>query len=426
MTDVASRATRDSDQLKAVLHLFNSSSRLIRFFPGGRVVGSRLRGLQLAGGMAKFLLLALQRRNAAIIHGPHLAYSAGIVEITNEETAAKAAKLFFSGNPFLPIAISKAEFACVFDQLGLDRGKALHVFLNRNHHVAIFGERRGSPCMVHFAGDDYGERGVQRHALGLEGACTALGAILGNMLPKILIDETKRGRGLLIQQRISGQPIAAEQLSPLEMESFLREALRPLREMNLTRFETYIDVSFIDAEFRKVLDHVPYGHSEITSAIEIVLWWCSKRQIRAVPVHGDYTPGNLLFSADHHLVGVIDWEWFWLNGCPGLDALQILFTAEAHLQKQTVFAVIAAFLKERRISSSLSTFLPIIGRMYGLSNDDLWHVAVLLWLRLLWMGCVVTIPNSTAWFERAITTPAAAIPSASDRAGTALADRPAF
>ena len=83
-----------------------------------------------------------------------------------------------------------------------------------------------------------------------------------------------------------------------------------------------------------------------------------------------------------------------------------------HCKRGALIKALADFIEKRTIDASLSRQLQIVEVTYGMSRDDLWHIAIMIWLRVLWMGCVETCPPTPEWLDDAVVTPARAIAEA--------------
>jgi hypothetical protein len=167
---------------------------------------------------------------------------------------------------------------------------------------------------------------------------------------------------------------------------------------------------FIDGGLLELIEVLPEYRRYLEPPLELVQKWIAARKPQRVPTHGDYAPRNLLFAEDYsRVVGIIDWEWFSACGIAGFDALKFLLELHASYWNRSMFQILSDFLRGRRVHNFPVNATRVVGHTYELVPDDLWHLGVLIWLHLLWTGCVVTKPVSRRWLDDAVMVPAQAI-----------------
>jgi len=89
--------------------------------------------------------------------------------------------------------------------------------------------------------------------------------------------------------------------------------------------------------------------------------------------------------------------------------LQLILEIQALRRGTTLINALAEFLGRDFSDGFLALHTEYLCNAYDMRPTDLWHVGVLIWLRVLWTGCVVTAPVTQQCLENAITVPAAAI-----------------
>jgi hypothetical protein len=367
---------------------------------------------QVAFTAAQLLALPFGGRSAAAIHGARLAYQNGWVQITLHPRWRVLADALVHLQPVVVVPLPDGEDSAFFTRTGLDPDRPLASFINQNGHPVIRGTRHGLPCVIHYGRAPASRASVRRHTRGLADALTVLGPALPGLLPSVYLEHDGADCALVIQQELSGKPAPVVELSEQQLDQVTRAALVPLQAVHraaVASSDTF-DTRFIDEEMAELLAALPEYRDCIEPALTVLRRWISQRPLPCVPAHADYAPRNLLFDAAlAQVVGIVDWEWFWGRGCAGFDALQLVLEVHAAHQQRTLTSVLAAFLGGSANDPFLATHLAAVREMFGLSPDDLWHIAILIWLRVLWMGCVETDPSTAQWLEDAVTKPARAI-----------------
>jgi hypothetical protein len=315
--------------------------------------------------------------------------------------------------PFVLVPMSRDSFSSVFERLCIDREPALRSHLSEYSHLAFRGRRAGMPCIVHLGLTKASQENVSRHLQGLSRAHTAIGSVLGDILPKILVADVTAEMCLLVEHEVFGETLKGP-VSPCKLSDIMHAAMEPLTKIQQTSRrssgEYYADL--IMRELSLLEKAIPEYNSQIRSGLARLQEWIVSRDIVTVPTHGDYAPRNLFFLEDYSAVsGILDWEWYWNEGPIGFDAIKFMLEVQVIQEGKTIFQILADFLSEPE-GAKFAALRAAAGGCLPTSVSDLWHIALLIWLRILWMGVAVTEPVSPEWLRNAVMLPAIAMESA--------------
>ncbi len=381
-------------------------------YPGGRRVTKRIRVAQLAYGWARLLGYRLRGESCAIVEGSGLAYTAGWVTAGVAEGWRKAARSTSRLEPFIPVACRRAAFADVFRTIGIDPAAELSALPHENGHLVFRGRKGGVPCIVHYGRDPRSRATVMRHAHGLKAARDRLGDTLPGLLPELLAFENTPPAVRFVEQDLSGVAPPIASLSVADLDRMTRAALEPpyrAYQRFFPRRRLSAASSVLD-DLGQLIDALPQYGAHLLPSLAALKNWSGLGRLTGVPSHGDYAPRNVLFSEDYsRAVGIYDWEWFWDDGVAGFDALKMTLEIRAERERKTLIPVLAAFLRGQGLDDAVSRDVRLVGELFDLPVADLWHIGLLIWLRILWIACVVQEPDSPAWLEQAVRLPAQAV-----------------
>ena len=403
-----------SDALEELVHLISPGSTVPRrLFPGGRFVTRTIRLSQLVYGCIQLLMLVLNRKSVAMIHGQELAFLNGWIDVTVESTAQTTWASISRLQPFLAVSASSKAFSEVATAIGIDPDISLKSLPSQSGHVIFSGCRNGLPCIVHYGSASASRAAVTRHSNGLSEAHIKFDRALPGLLPKIHLAKDDGMIAVLVQEKLAGiQPTIAS-FSEIQLAEITEASLNPPYALyrhasSQQEFDGNAALRDLSQLTGALTRHDLYQC--IVPAIRSLKTWFSERRLQAVPAHGDYAPRNLLLDQRcSRVVGIIDWEWFWEGGVAGYDALQLILEIQALRRRTTLINALAEFLGRDFSDGFLALHTEYLCKAYDMRPTDLWHVGVLIWVRVLWTGCVVTAPVTQQWLENAITVPAAAI-----------------
>jgi hypothetical protein len=409
--DPAASGFMQHDALWELARLFDPQPSIpVRLYCGTPHIGKSARLAQILFGAARLVELALRRKTVAIIHGPGLPYRSGWVDITSEHVWQSAARSALRLQPCVPLAVA-ANAAEHLTRLGLDPA-GLRALLSHNDHLVFKARHNGRPCVVHYGASADCRDTVVRHANGLSGARADLGATIGAMLPTIGRSVADARCAICIQQMLDGVAAPARFADSESVAPFVQACMIPLTQIWQTHAAQgqWFGRHFIDMELGRLPGVLPEYQVLLKRAVAQLGAWASAGRRPAVPTHGDYAPRNLLFEPGYARVcGIIDWEWYWNDGIIGFDPLKLLLEIEAMQQGTTIINTLADALRTRCASPFLQHHLGSLVAAHHITTEDIWHIVLLIWLRILWMGCVVTRPVSRAWLDNAVQAPMQAI-----------------
>lgn len=408
----SSKSRGSSSVRELVAFLDPHTSVPARLYPGGRRVTAITRIAQIAFGWVRFLALVLNRRPMAIIHGHALAYTRGWVQISTQHPWQLAITSAIKPDPFLPVRMSPDHARMTFDRIGIDSSPTLLAYPHENNHIVFRGHRHGRACIVHYGSSPSSIETVKRHATGLRSAHITLGAVLPGLIPEILHYNESNESILLIEQQIPGMSPLLDSQSESQLLMILTAGLKPLQQIyfHSSKMDYMSTKTFIDSELHRLNDILPKYRHYIMPALRSLQTWATDRKIPSVPTHGDYAPRNLFFNSDLSQVkGIIDWEWFCACGPVGFDALKFLLEMQAASEGVDLFWTLHRFIQFRTLTGPWAFGISLLCDSFSLSKRDLWHIAILIWLHVLWVGCVVTDPDNEQWIRNAFSFPANAI-----------------
>jgi aminoglycoside phosphotransferase (APT) family kinase protein len=141
-------------------------------------------------------------------------------------------------------------------------------------------------------------------------------------------------------------------------------------------------------------------------ALQSLQHWAGRRDLAAVLVHGDYWLGNVLFNNSQQVTGIIDWERCRKTGCPGLDAIHLVMASYSVWRAQPLPAVLEQIWTQRWESRFLVDQIAGVQKLFGLSGQDLPHLAVLLWLSYIRSTVMSTGEPLREWLWQNVEHPA--------------------
>jgi hypothetical protein len=408
------RAFAASDALEELVRLISPGSTVPRrLFPGGQFVTRTIRLSQLVLGCVQLLMLVLKCKSVAMIHGQGLAFLNGWIDVTVGSTARTAWASISRLQPFLAVSASSKAFFEIAIGIGIDPDISLKSLPSQSGHVIFSGRRNGLQCIVHYGSASASRAAVTRHTIGLSEAHIMFGRDLPGLLPKIYSAKDDGKIAILVQEKLAGSEPTIAFCSDMQLARITEASLNPPYALyqhasSRREFDGNAALRELSQLAGALTRHELYQC--IVPAIRFLRTWFSGRRLQAVPAHGDYAPRNLLLDQGcSRVVGIIDWEWFWEGGVVGYDALQLILEIHALRRRTTLINALAEFLGRDFSDGFLSRHAEYLCKAYDMRPTDLWHVGVLIWLRVLWTGCVVTAPVTQQWLENAITVPAAAI-----------------
>jgi aminoglycoside phosphotransferase (APT) family kinase protein len=232
---------------------------------------------------------------------------------------------------------------------------------------------------VHVVGD---AQRLERYVHSADRARRQLAPVgMDHLVPAMLEQRAVLDFRMLVQQRLLGQIVRPSELSGDELERHLQAAIRPLQALAAGSRVTSegADEMLFKSELER-LGADPQFARAVRAPLVALRGWPGRRHYPAVLAHGDYCFPNLLFKpGSPQLAGVIDWERSRPLACVGFDALYLVafaFSAWRGTSPMQVLCMVWDDLCE----PTLERLLANVGRAIGLSNEDLRHVALLIWL----------------------------------------------
>ncbi|HEX4078388.1 MAG TPA: phosphotransferase [Rhizomicrobium sp.] len=384
-----------------------------RLYPGGAKVTWFVRIAQIAFGWSQLAALRMQRRSIAVIYGSKLAYSSGWVTATMDRINHVALLCLQQGQPFVPVPMSGAHFVSVFERLGIDYRSSLLSYLSDHSHLAFRGYRADVPSIVHFGLTKESQGNVKRHLSGLSRAHASIGSVIGGIIPRVLFSNELTGNSVLVEDELRGATLEGP-LSRPDIAEIVRVAMAPLQAIQRMSSKPAGD-DYAESMLRELSlleKAVPNYCTPIRCGLARLKEWMKSQIIQTVPTHGDYAPRNVFFSEKFSAVrGIVDWEWYWEDGPVGFDAVKFLLEVEAIQERTSIIRILAQFLEVPETVNCAAAEALICDKISSSSVSYLWHIGLLVWLRILWMGVVVTKPVSDEWLRDAVLLPALAAES---------------
>lgn len=365
----------------------------------------RDRLVQVLYGVWQLLWSFRAPRHRVLVVGKGLLYLSGEVILTSHGVTRKAVRTLAAGQPILMLR-SKSDSGLreLCAAITIDEVESLRTIFSTNPVSVFFARRAGTPLVVHAALRNTGG-GVSSQLADLQLARDLVPSAMRAIMPMVVERVTTVNADVLIQTHLSGESRLGRDTSERELQQNMLTALAPLRTLyqDGRRAQVAPDQAHIDNALPALLRRWPHHAPELSASISALRNW-SRHHLPSVLVHGDYWLGNILFDGEPpQITGILDWDCVRPNGCPGYDALHLVFATLA-MQRQHLAARYLEQVWTKKWSSDLvPRMLGEIQRTFHLAPLDVEYLAALLWLTLLWQRNVQRDAN---WQEDMIQRPA--------------------
>jgi Phosphotransferase enzyme family len=299
-----------------------------------------------------------------------------------------------------------------WSSIGLDQSDSIECVLSDIDAVIFVGSRKGVLAVSHFGWGKIGMNAVSRHHEGLKSAQHALGGNAAQFCPGILTMSQSTHKSLLVQTCLDG--MTANEFSSTDEKFVLM--LRTATLFRGTQFANQptskkAEEKFINETLRELVERLPLRHKGLVSKIisELMKWYTSA-QIPGEHIHGDYWLNNIMVNRESgQIIGLIDWEWASAVGFPLQDELHLFFMSTAMRTKTHIGLLLPEIWKKPGEVRVDIGEIRNSAHERGLSESDLAYIAIVLWLKYLWQGHVLTYSGGDAWLDKMIEAPAMAI-----------------
>lgn len=226
-----------------------------------------------------------------------------------------------------------------------------------------------------------------------------------SLLPKALVCDHSIGQTYLVEQMLAGQDGRALLADPEKRERFLNSAVTALRQLHTpttlpNKIEGELLVQWLHEPIA-TLRHLykqrlrPNRYLQALDRLEQELLGAMLGRTVAVGwVHGDFTPGNILTSADGAtLTGVVDWELAAANDLQQLDVILLLLAVRLEVKSVELGRVVNELLAANQWSAHEAALLSAAAREMPGEELSLHTLVLLCWLRHV----SATIAKSERW-----------------------------
>ncbi|MFO1058646.1 MAG: phosphotransferase [Dongiaceae bacterium] len=266
--------------------------------------------------------------------------------------------------------------------LGIDEAAELRLYLSLNLLLIFFGHRAGRPVVIHLAASPTALRAQERHRDGLRMADSAeVPPALRRLIPELLGLVEREDVRLLTQTRLPGRMKVLRDAPTDAVETAIARALEPLLLLRATsrhRAEGP-DHALIFHRFPELPGRWPELSPLLRPLIARLQDWQRRRGLPGQLTHGDYWLRNLMFEGGS-VSGIVDWERCRAHGTPGIDALHLALMSLAIERRRPIAAYLEQAWTGRWESDFLGRYVAGLRQLYGLTADDVGHLAGILYL----------------------------------------------
>lgn len=266
------------------------------------------------------------------------------------------------------------------DSLQLSSISPLDIYLADGDVLIVLGESLNGPAVAHISEDS---QLIERHIAGIKKAHETFQTHDNpRIAPKILSSREHRVGHILVQQRLHGATINAQELNSEQLLSHFRSALAPLSHLIRSRAQ---DSPLPDGD---CIERSTASLSVSSEAQKLVLpfipplkTWLSEQERVATVAHGDYWFPNILFEYQPlpRVSGLIDWERSREYATVGVDGLHLLMFAFSHWRgcpEPAVLKMIWSGVQEPTLEA-LTDELSIHSKI---PKRDLGYLALQVWI----------------------------------------------
>lgn len=325
-------------------------------------------------GQLLFALAEAVRSGGRIlaVHGSTAAVARGAVRVSHRLTISMLREGVY--------VVAGGTRSGLLKQLRLDRLSAPEFFLAGADVLIAFGFCGSLPVVVHVSGcHDL----LRRYEEGLQRArCHLEPHGMDRLVPAVVGSDRRGLTWFLTQSRLAGHVVDPRNLSLVALRRHFDAAMRPLLALHRASRPSPrgADSEMLASAFNTILAHeglAPY----VVGPLALLRAWPGRWSHPAVFSHGDYWFANLLFENQENpvLAGVIDWERFRENAMAGADALYLIVQGYAHWCGRDEFEVLCLLWRDE-CEAPLAGLVFDLCSEFGLSADDLKHLAILIWL----------------------------------------------
>ncbi len=368
------------------------------------------RALDLARSARRLPTAMLGGSGKVLISGAGLKYGVGPVAVTSAGIAGGALGALLRKQPFVLAAGSTDRLS---EALGIDRAERFDGLISPVAGIILFAESDGRAVVAHLAADAPSAERLKRHDAALRWisahrADTAWGQLTAE---PVALRETA-DHTVFVQSRLPGRTVEISRLDDHAMLALLRIACKPLLAVHRAALRHGQKADF-GPMFERVSDLpkiYPQARAELAPALNALWAWAGHTSLPAVPLHGDYKIGNLLFhDQPRRLSGIVDWDNFRPADLPLMDALNLVVNLRAKRDAVHYGTALTECWDLKSRTPLMSAYLDHLLAETGVTEEDMRHIAMALWLRYLWEAEADRQPIDAAWIDAMVQPPAAAI-----------------
>ncbi len=343
------------------------------------------------------------RRERLLLRGPVLIGGRGALEIIQSPAYFRMFGAKHGLQPFKALSAAN-RVGNLLSELGLDSDVAADVIVS-GAKLIVFGHRNGRAAVAHWSSQPYSDRLLNLHA---ENLALLNDGPLRALVPIPMHSGTVGGRRVLVQTRLAGRRFRPELASDEAIRLHLSRAVDVLRLFSSVRAPRPgpPEESLLRDHLLGLPDALPMYASALRLALGRLRAWLDRRGLAPVPVHGDYGFHNILFDSAGAVVGVVDWDRFRQDGLPGYDALHLLMACMNESGECSYPEFLTSLWRREQRSTRFGQQLEYWRAMSGWSEQDTTYIGVLLWLDLVFRGCIETPPPDASWIDRVVGGPA--------------------
>lgn len=374
------------------------------------------RASDLARSALRLPAAMVGKSGKVLISGAGLKYGAGPVAVTSVGIAGGALDALRRKQPFILVAGSTDGLS---EALGVDRAERLDGLISPVAGIILFAGSDGRAVVAHLAADAPSAERLKRHDAALRWvsahqADTAWGRLAAE---PVAFRETA-DHTVFVQSRLPGRAVEFSRLDDNAVLDLLRVACEPLLSVHRAarRLGQTVDFRPMLERFSELPKIYPQAQAELAPALAALRAWAGERVLPAVPVHGDYKIGNLLFADQpRRLSGIVDWDNFRPAGLPLIDGLNLMVNLRATRDGVHYGTALTECWDLESRTPLVSAYLDHLLGETAVTEEDMRHIAMALWLRYLWEAEADRQPIDAAWIDAMVQPPAAAIAASLSR-----------
>ena len=367
-------------------------------------------------GFGAAIIRIILGKKPVVINGPKLKYMHGRVCIDPKPTIKGVVSAWLRGDQVLSVQRNhfySTPLGELNSAYGMEFTEQILARIGYNSLIVLFAGVAGQEVVIHYPVDEEGVRSINRHKTGIERARLSFGeSTLLSLVPSIIRSNTETALPLLIQSRLVGQALQADSPSLEQSSEQLGKCITFLTGMqtNAQPIDRSPEADHFTNNLVNLDAEMPNEHTvKIRYAIDKFDNWWRGKNLKSVLVHGDFWLGNVLFDDEGSISGVIDWEWSRENGLPLLDAMHLLARSGFCHNNASFPELLSSVWTGGENWVWMASYLDEAIHESGLSLNDVQHIALFLWLDIIWKGYVETQPEYAEWLDDMVETPFQAI-----------------